>query len=107
MPAVPSSWNTFFLLFAHLMNLYWLVKPQFRTHLVWESFPEPSKLDRCFSSEFPKNLVLFLLYEGNGNPLQYSCLENPTNRGASHGVTTSRTQLSDFTLCYYTVLSLL
>ena len=20
--------------------------------------------------------------EGNGNPLQYSCLENPTNRGA-------------------------
>ena len=29
--------------------------------------------------------------EGNGNPLQYSCLENPMNRGASwttvHGVT--------------------
>jgi len=21
--------------------------------------------------------------EGNGNPLQYSCLENPINRGAS------------------------
>ena len=31
----------------------------------------------------------------NGNPLQYSCLENPTNRGAwqatVHGVTQSRT----------------
>ena len=30
--------------------------------------------------------------EGNGNPLQYSCLENPTDRGAwwatVHGVTT-------------------
>ena len=29
--------------------------------------------------------------EGNGNPLQYSCLENPTDRGAQwatvHGVT--------------------
>ena len=29
--------------------------------------------------------------EGSGNPLQYSCLENPTNRGAFgitvHGVT--------------------
>ena len=29
--------------------------------------------------------------EGNGNPLQYSCLENPMDRGASwapvHGVT--------------------
>ena len=39
--------------------------------------------------------------EGNGNPLQYSCLENPMDRGAwratVHGVTKSRTQLSDFT----------
>ena len=39
--------------------------------------------------------------EGNGNPLQYSCLENPTDRGAwqatVHGVTKSRTRLSDFT----------
>ena len=37
--------------------------------------------------------------EGNGNPLQYSCLENPMDRGtwlaAVHGVTKSRTQLSD------------
>ena len=24
--------------------------------------------------------------EGNGNPLWYSCLENPMNRGAWHGV---------------------
>ena len=23
--------------------------------------------------------------DGNGNPLQYSCLENPLDRGASHG----------------------
>ena len=39
--------------------------------------------------------------EGNGNPLQYSCLENPMDRGAweaaVHGVTKSRTQLSSFT----------
>ena len=37
--------------------------------------------------------------EGNGNPLQYSCLENSVNRGAwratVHGVTKSRTRLSD------------
>ena len=36
--------------------------------------------------------------EGNGNPLQYSHLENPMGRGAwwaaDHGVTKSRTQLS-------------
>ena len=31
--------------------------------------------------------------EGNGNPLQYSCLENPMDRGI-HGVTKSRTQPS-------------
>ena len=43
--------------------------------------------------------------EGNGNPFQYSCLENPTDRGAwwvtVHGVTKSRPQLSDehFHLC--------
>ena len=38
--------------------------------------------------------------EGNGNPLQYSCLEDPMDRGAwwatVHGVTESRTRLSDF-----------
>ena len=39
--------------------------------------------------------------EGNGNPLQYSCLENPMDGGAwwatVHGVTKSRTRLSDLT----------
>ena len=39
--------------------------------------------------------------EGNGNPLQYSCLENPMDGGALwatvHGVTKSRTRLSDLT----------
>ena len=39
--------------------------------------------------------------EGTGNPLQYSCLENPMDRGALwatvHGVAKSRTRLSDFT----------
>ena len=37
--------------------------------------------------------------EGNGNPLQYSCLENSMDRGvwwaAVHGVAKSWTQLSD------------
>ena len=38
--------------------------------------------------------------EGNGTPLQYSCLENPMDGGAwwaaVHGITKSRTRLSDF-----------
>ena len=37
--------------------------------------------------------------EGNGNPLQHSCLENPMDRGAwraaVHGVTKSQTRLTD------------
>ena len=36
---------------------------------------------------------------GHGNPLQYSCLEGPIDRGARwatvHGVAKSRTRLSD------------
>ena len=39
--------------------------------------------------------------EGNGNPLQYSCLENPMDGGAwqatVYGVAKSWTRLSDFT----------
>ena len=41
------------------------------------------------------------LGEGNSNPLQYFCLENPMDGGSwwatVHGVTKSQTQLSDFT----------
>ena len=40
----------------------------------------------------------------NGNPLQYSCLENPMDSGAwwatVHGVVNSRTWLSDFTFTF-------
>ena len=39
--------------------------------------------------------------EGNGNSLQYSCLENPMDRGAwqatVNGVAKTQTQLSNFT----------
>ena len=43
--------------------------------------------------------------EGNGNPLQYSCLEDPMGGGACwatvHGVTKSRTRLRDFTFTFH------
>ena len=42
--------------------------------------------------------------EGNDNPLQYSCLENPMDGeawwAAVHGVAKSRTRLTDFTLTF-------
>ena len=43
--------------------------------------------------------------EGNGNPLQYSCLENSMDGGAwsaaVHGVAGSRTRLSDFAFTFH------
>ena len=49
--------------------------------------------------------MLCLFREGSGTPLQYSCLENPTDRGAwwaaVHGVAKSRTRLSDFTFTFH------
>ena len=45
------------------------------------------------------------LGEGNGTPLQYSCLENPMDGGAwwaaVHGVAQSQTRLSDFTFTFH------
>ena len=43
--------------------------------------------------------------EGDGTLLQYSCLENPMDRGAwwgaGHGVTKSRARLNDFTFTFH------
>ena len=43
--------------------------------------------------------------EGDGTPLQYSCLENPMDGGAwwaaVHGIAKSRTRLSDFTFTFH------
>ena len=45
------------------------------------------------------------LGEGNGNPLQYSCLENPMDGGAwwtaVHGLSKSQTWLSNFTFTFH------
>ena len=46
--------------------------------------------------------------EINGNPLLYSCLENPTNRGAwqatVHGVTKNWTPLNVHHILYFPIL---
>jgi len=49
--------------------------------------------------------VPYFAGEGNGTPLQYSCLENPMDGGAwwaeVHGVAISQTWLSDFTFIFH------
>ena len=50
---------------------------------------------------WPSSCFSTISREGNGTPLQYSCLENPMDGGAwwaaVHGVAKSWTRLSDFT----------
>ena len=50
-------------------------------------------------------LSRLVIGEGNGTPLQYSCLENPMDGGAwwaaVHEVAQSRTRLSDFTFTFH------
>ena len=66
----------------------------------------------CEAGQFRKNVASLNLApptspngEGNGTPLQHSCLENPMDGGAwwsaVHGVARSGTQLSDFTLFFH------
>ena len=62
----------------------------------------------CFASS---NITVFSLFlcmyhgEGNGTPLQYSCLENPMGGGAwwtaVHGVAKSQTRLSNVTFTFH------
>ena len=63
--------------------------------------------DHTSSTKSFKNEDSFrpLFREGNGSPLQYSCLENPMDGGAwkaaVHGVAEGRTRLSDFTSTFH------
>ena len=50
-------------------------------------------------------IVCLLCGEGNGTPLQHSCLKNPMDGGALwaavHGVAKSQTRLSDLTFTFH------
>ena len=63
-----------------------------------------SFVDKVMSLLF-NMLSRLVIGEGNGTPLQYSCLENPMDGGAwwatVHGVAKSRTWLSDFTFTFH------
>ena len=58
---------------------------------------------QCYMYSFI--FIYFTFGEGNGNPLQYSCLENPMDGGAwwatAHGVMKSWTWLSGFTFTHW------
>ena len=62
-------------------------------------------LTGSFSLLFNSSITSAFYGEGNGTPLQYSCLENPMDGGAwwaaVHGVAKSQTRLSDFTFTFH------
>ena len=61
-------------------------------------------IERDFAHLSPMFLRTSVIWEGNGNPLQYSCLENPMDVEAwwatVHGVAKSWIRLSDFTFTF-------
>ena len=69
-------------------------------------FDDPADVGNLISGSSAFFLVpLPFLGEGNGTPLQYSCLENPMDGGAwwaaVHGVAKSRTRPSDLTFTFH------
>ena len=62
----------------------------------WAAVHEVAK-SRTRLSDFTFSFHISCIGEGNGNPLQYSCLENPRDGGARwaavYGVTQSQTRL--------------
>ena len=87
----------FFFFFFYQTECLWPLCAQ----RVSSSFPQQC----CFQiNAVLKYLVVFLDAngEGNGNPLQYSCLENPVDRGAwwaaVYGAAQSRTRLKQLSM---------
>ena len=85
-------------------------------HWLSEGAPEELSRDRGSIQEASHSLIVLSssnlqkkkkkqLLEGNGTPLQYSCLENPMDGGAwkaaVHGVAESRTRLSNSTFTFH------
>ena len=73
--------------------------------LVHNTIIRPMKLDCDITSNPYLSFSNCPHGKGNGNPLQYSCLENPMDGGAwwatIHGVAKSLTWLSDFTFTFH------
>ena len=87
---------------AHVNKfVYFSLVNLFLISLIFRAPSGECKLGTGKDFSFPTIYLNGYTGEGNGNPLQYSCLENPMDGGAwkaaVHGVAEGQTQLSDFT----------
>ena len=72
----------------------------------WTPFPRRSmSFKNFFKQKIFGTKYEYIFGEGNGTPLQHSCLENPMDGGAwlatVHGVAKSRSRLSDFAFTFH------
>ena len=94
--------NTFKINFKRIVTCYIVPLGQWSSDLWSRSY---------FDREKDFMTLLSLAFgEGNGTPLQYSCLENPRDRGAwwaaVYGVAQSQTQLKRFSSSSSSILSI-
>ena len=86
---------------SHEIKKHLLLGRKAMTNL--DSITLPTKVCLVKAMVFP--VVMYGRGEGNGNPLQYSRLENPMDGGAwwaaVHGIAKSQTRLSDFTFTFH------
>ena len=79
-------------------NLNWILHKMRVVYRTILQAPQSSLKNQCYIKLYG---AIHSIGEGNGTPPQYSCLENPMDRGAwwaaVHGFAKSRTRLSDFT----------
>ena len=86
-------------------NIYFF--PRFRVYSSRSHYRILSRVPRAMQWVLLSVLyfVVCICGEGDGTPLQYSCLENPMDGGAwwaaVHGVAKSRTRLSNFTFTFH------
>ena len=118
-------WKTISILKEKWVPEWWDCLVEWEKLWVYSKDPEEATLKECFVGEEEKlrdcgsmeavgrvfqgvcdwQCPVSLTGEGDGTPLQSSCLENPTDRGAwwaaVHGVAKSGTWLSDFTFTFH------
>ena len=84
--------------------LWWVKEVRPKDYTLYESihmkWPEKANLQQQIT-----DCLGWGVGEGNGTPLQYSCLENPMDgeawKAAVHGVVEGWTRLSDFTFTFH------
>ena len=89
--------------FFQCYGLCWVF--QICWHIKYSTLRASSFRIRNSSAGIPLPPLALFVGEGDGTPLQYSCLENPMDRGAweaaVHGVVKSQTQLSNLTFTFH------